>query len=266
MSKTFAIQLLVVCIIILSCNQNIENKHITTKENTSNENSSDSESKFLSNTEVEKIISSKENTFLSGFSFGMTEDETIEVIRYLIDKGKMSGEVWNPDKQDYDLLYTLNFNTLRTNKSKIYYYNLTPKYKTHKFEVELSFSSQKCIDMISLANTNNVVLNDFDEIVELYTKKYGYPVEKLTTNNGQISLGCDYEVYRRYTFKDSRVKISITYTSECKRDNGGYSPSMISIIYEDIEIIEKNKQELYQDWENEQKNVERKRQESFDAI
>lgn len=119
--------------------------------------------------------------------------------------------------------------------------------------------------MITLVKTEDVNLTDFNDFVELYTTKYGNAIQKQTINESRINFGCKGDVYRRYTFKNSKVKVSIKYTSYCKNANGSFSPDMIAIIYENLEIIEKNKEEFYKRMDMEKEKLEQEKEKSYAA-
>src|SRR6056300_685280 len=78
---------LIVIFILISCSSNPQ-----TKDERSMGDSTELtgvSSIFMSDTEVEQMLSSKGPKLFSHFREGLKEDETIEVIRYLMSKGKM---------------------------------------------------------------------------------------------------------------------------------------------------------------------------------
>jgi hypothetical protein len=241
MIKLF-IQIIVISVTIVSCN---ESKAPTPEKrepmNNGGEIKETPNYSFMSNSQVEQLIKSNSPIFLS-FWIGMAEEDSYEVIRYLIEQGKISGVIYSSEERDFESLSSENIKDpeFKDNARNIYCY-LTPKSETIKCEFDLNFDGQKSLESIFVTVTENVDLQVFNDFVDLYKTKFGNPTYK--RNKPLSDIFPSGETYRRYSFERGNKLIDIEYNSEHKGIGGGFSPSQIHIYYEhkDIKKIESDK-------------------------
>ena len=234
MLKLF-IQIIVISVTIVSCN---ESKAPTPEKsepiNNGGEIKETPHYSFMSNSQVEQLIKSHSPIFLS-FWIGMTEEDSYEVIRYLIEQGKISGRIFINEKRDFESLSSDNIKDpkFKDNARYIYCY-LTLKFETIKCQLNLNFDGQKSLSSITVFVTENVDLQVFNDFVDLYKTKFGNPT--YTRNKPLSDIVPSGDTYRRYSFERGNKLIDITYNSEHRGFGGGLSPNQIWIIYEDKDI------------------------------
>lgn len=264
MLKLF-IQIIVISVTFVSCN---ETKEPTPKKrepmNNGGEIKKTPNYSFMSNSQVEQLIKSNSPIFLS-FWIGMTEEDTYEVIRYLIDQGKISGVMYNSEKGDFESLYSNNIKDPKfmDNVRNLYCY-LTPKSETIKCEFDLNFDGQKSLNSIFVTVTENVDLKVFNDFVDLYKTKFGNPT--YTRNKPISDILPSGETYRRYSFERGNKLIDIEYNSEHKGLGGGLSPNQIHIYYEDKDIKKIESDKFLEQMKIENKRIEEKKVNTLNDI
>ena len=242
--------LLSICSIIYSCKSKKvqEENAIDNQENNYSEEQflPTPENIFLTNSDVEVLIQANNPQFLSAFWVGMTKGESIEIIRYLLEKKELSGLIYNFSSLDYEELGIEKLKNPDFDQDRILLHCLlTPKVKTLKCGLDLSFNSENgdtILESIRVSAINQVNLRDFENFVGLYEKKYGRPTEAIKTKpkNSIIPTG---DIYRNYSFKKDNTIITISYSSEHETE-GLVSPDQIHILYENSLILEQQTKAL----------------------
>ena len=264
---------LLVCCFLNSCNSNPEKKDITLK-NYKDKYEITSET-FLSDSLVKNLINSNSPIFLSSFWIGMTKEESEEVLRYLIEKDDVYGEVYSSEKRDYVDLTKENLrNPEFENNARHLRCTLTPKNKTLTCNFELIFefmNGKNILKSIRVSIVEYVEFQDFNDLVSLYESKYGKPKNiQYTPLNNKNLFG---ETYRRVSFEKGNKLIDMTYSSENTREGGAFSPNQIHIFYDDKQIkeVESKRFEEQMMIENEKKQkrkekIKRKNEQSLKNI
>jgi hypothetical protein len=197
---------------------------------------------YLSDKEVEKLIDSKSNQFLSAFWPGMTELQCLEVLRYLIDKEKCSVTKYNYQKDEYIEIPSKSIKSIKlidnseddvsNNKNIFINYKIKSIGKKLFFEMDFDFDlndSLVRLNLIDFDKQHNINLTDFNYFVELYSAKYSKPVDKTFKSSfGDPRLIS--KNYRRYRFLKNGVSVEIEYDSEYN-DEFGKHPSQLVIYY-----------------------------------
>ena len=259
-----------IAILALSCEEsNVTSKqpHVSTNEIDSiNEKK---EYPYLTNSEVELLIKSKDPNFMSSIWIGMTESESYEILRYLIEKQIIFGDIYNSHTGKHEPLsrYNIKEPDFKDNNRNLYCF-LTPNIKKINCMVDLEFNqlgSEKFLKSISVSMIQDVTLEDFNDFIQLFTSKYGAPVSKSNEkpNIPNITIG---EVFRRYSFEKENKLVDITFESSHVDPTFGTSPNHIHIKYEDKTIKNQESEKLK---ENMRQNIQRtltERNESYKNI
>ena len=219
---------------------------------------------FLNDTEVEKLIQLNDPIFMS-FWLGMSEKESIEIIRYLIEKNKIFGTTNGKQLSRHNMkspvLEKIGGGYSVGESLNLYFY-LTPKLESIKCEIRLDYDDNEKLSNIELLIIENTNLEQSIDIINLYTKKYGKP--KFNKYQGKI-LEC--EIYNRYSFEKDSKLIDITYKSKCKNFIGNdYLPNQIHINYTNKAIRVKENKVFFKHLDNEYQKINKKVQESIKSI
>lgn len=226
----------------LSCtNKGANNERIKIKEGISDSLNKIKYS-YLTDKEVEKLIDSKSNQFLSAFWPGMTELQCLEVLRYLIDKEKCSVTKYNYLEDDYKEIPSKSIKSIKlicnreddisNNKNVFINYKIKSIGKKLFFEMDFDFdlnNSLVRLNLIDFDQQHNINLTDFNYFVELYSSKYGKPIDK-TFKGSFGGLDLNSKNYRRYRFLKNGVSVEIEYDS-VHNDEFGKHPSQLVIYY-----------------------------------
>jgi hypothetical protein len=264
----FIICVLIIGVFMTSCTQ-IEKQKDVEVENYSKEPEHDVEPKysFMSNYDIEQLIEQHSTTFLS-FWIGMSEEESTEVIRYLIDIGKISGLIYSSEKGDYEELSAFNIkNQAFKNKSRKLFYHLSTGRNTLTSEVELTFNNEnnkKSLERISLAIIDFIDEQDFYDLTALYKSKFGNPVKIQNKPFSDVIKTGD--TYRRYSFEEGDKSIDVEYNSEHTSFNGGKSPNQIHIYYSDKRILKMRVEKFRNQKKEENERMQQKKDNTIKDI
>ena len=218
---------------------------------------------FLNDTEVEKLIQLNDPIFMS-FWLGMTEKESIEIIRYLIEKNKIFGTTNGEQLSRYNIkspVFKKIGGGYSVGESLNLYFYLIPNIESIKCEIKLNYDHTEKLESINLLIIENTNIEQSNDIINLYTTKYGKPI--YSNDQGTIKDILPCEIYNRYSFEKDTKLIEITYQSKCKSVFGDkYSPNQIHINYIDKEIRDKKNKVFFKHLENEFQKINKKVQES----
>jgi len=164
-----------ICSFLFSCNNNDIKEESSVEQIQGADSQMDSEqtpeNEFLTNSEVESLIDANEPLFLSAFWIGMTKEESIQIIRFLLDKQEISGIIYSFSSSDYEELGTKKLKNTEFDQDKIRLHCLlTPKNKTLKCDVDLNFNEingENILESIHISATSQVKLIDFENFIDL---------------------------------------------------------------------------------------------------
>jgi hypothetical protein len=265
----YLIKFFCVLIVLVSCT-NPQNKRVIKGVIVNNLDQTETIKKtkvsFLNDAEVEKLIQSNNPIFMS-FWLGMTEKESIEIIRYLIEKNKIFGTTNGEQLSRYNIkspVFKKIGGGYSVGESLNLYFYLTPNIESIKCEIELNYDDTEKLESINLLIIENTNLEQSNDIINLYTTKYGKP--KFRNDQGTVKDIFPCEIYNRYSFEKDTKLIEITYQSKCNVFGDEYSPNQIHINYTDKEIRDKKNKVFFKHLENESKKINKKIQESLESI
>ncbi len=268
----YTLLFLIIAILTLSCEHSNVPK-ITKQQPESTDQIDNIEEKkdypYLTNSQVESLIKSKDPNFMSSIWIGMTETESYEILRYLIEKQLIFGDIYNSQtgKREPVSRYNIKDPAFKGNSRNLFCY-LTPNIKKIHCTLDLEFNQigPKFLKSISVSIFQEITIEDFDDFIKFYTYKYGVPVAKSNKkpNIPNVTIG---EVYRRYSFEKENKLVDITFESSHTNSFPlGTTPNQIHIKYEDKTIknqeLEKLKERIRQD----QQRIMDERNESYKNI
>lgn len=239
-----------ICFLICSCEYSGENNENVKSEDFASDSITEPAFTYLSNNEVEKLINSNQNQFLSAFWPGMTETQCLEVLRYLVDKEKCVAQFSN-DQDIYEDIPSKEIKSIKLISKETgfasttdykFLYRLRAENKLLVFEMEFNFSSTDSLLGITLldadlGNMENLNLNDFEYFVDLYSSKYGKPVDKTFKDISPIETIFKTKDYRRYRYLKNGISIELEYMSAYIEDNELESKTnQIHIIYQEYDV------------------------------
>lgn len=231
---------------------------------------------YKSNSEIEELIEKQSHRFLSYFWYGMSENQTLEVLRYLIDQGTVDAFLRKGDVENS--LISKNIKSVKVKNQKVGYsfltdsprvmYDIQGKESTIKFEVGfdfgLEYDSLRSLSLIAApwSNTNgNISLENYNYLVDFFSEKYGKIVDK-TSQPWAITpelLGEPVE-YRRCRFLKNGVSVELEYSSRNSTDGSLlqqlaiyymlYLDDKFSTYDSERKRFEKNKKEIEQEVTN----------------
>jgi hypothetical protein len=193
----------------------------------------------MSNEDIEALLDKKEYKFLNYFWYGMSENECLEVLRYLMDQGKV--DAFLRKGNDEERIFSNNVKRLKVKNQTVGYsypdesarimYLLQGEGNSINFELKFDFGHQgDSLLSLSLSATTiynepkEITLNNYGYLVNVFTKKYGKAVDK---TNQQYELMTETfgkpDLYRRCKFLKYGLSVELEFSSG-KSTNDGNIP------------------------------------------
>ena len=246
------------------------------KPNSSEDKDSMKKYSDMSNEDIEALLDKKEYKFINSFWYGMSENECLEVLRYLIDQGKV--DAFLRKGNDEERIFSNNVKMLKVKKHTVGFsypeesarimYLLQGEENSINFELSFDFGL-KGDSLLSLSLTATTIYNEakaitFDNysyLVNVFTMKYGRAVDK---TNQQYELITETfgksDLYRRCKFLKYGLSVELEYSSG-KSSNDGSIPPQLHLYYQ-LHLDNKfstyqSSQENYRNWKEEQKRKEK---------
>lgn len=240
---------------------------------------------YLSNSEIQVLIDKQSNKFLSNFWYGMSEIECLEVLRYLMDLGKVEAFLRKGNNEEPIIssyikgIKVKNHNVGYASESSRIMYLIQGKESPIIFEINFDFG-MKSDSLISLSlsatprhNSNQIIsLENYNYFTDIFSKKYGKIIDR--TNQQFALLTKTFgkpDVYKRCRFLKNGISIELEYSS----GNNSGNVDIIPHLYISYQLNLDNKfstyestRKMYQEFEK--KNIMKEEQErektTLDAI
>jgi hypothetical protein len=264
--------------ILSSCTSSINpiEKTAGIKPNSSEDKDSIQQYTYLPNEEIESLLKKQEYKFLNYFWYGMSENECLEVLRYLVDQGKV--DAFLRKGNDEEKIFSNNVKRLKVKKQTVGYsypdessrimYLLQGEENSIIFELKFDFGHQgDSLGSLSLTATTNynepkeISLRNYNYLVDVFTSKYGKIVDK---TNQQWELITETigkpDVYKRCRFLKYGISVELEYNSGKNLNNGNINPQLT--LYYQLHLDNKfstygSYKDNYRNWKEEQKRKEK---------
>ena len=238
------IKLIFCCLyLVSSCNSSNDpvEKTADIKPNSSEEKDSIKQYSYMSNEDIEALLEKKEYKFLNYFWYGMSENECLEVLRYLIDQGKVVAFLRKRNDEEKILSNSNNIKRLKIKNQTVGFsspdessrimYLLQGQETSINFELSFDFGRHyDLLQSLSLSATTIynepkvITFNNYSYLVNVFTMKYGRVVDK---TNQQFELITELEgkpdLYKRCRFLKYGLSVELVYNSGQSSIDGNIS-------------------------------------------
>jgi hypothetical protein len=241
--------------LLFACDQPTGSDDIS-KENSGSDEKTDTiiEYTYKSNSEVEELIEKQSHRFLSYFWYGMSENQCLEVLRYLMDQGTVDAFLLKGDEKDP--LEPREIKSCKVKNQTVGYsfptdspriiYHIQMKESTLNFEVNFNFGlkddSLLSLSMTTLSWHNTIAdisLKNYNYLVEIFSEKYGKIVDHTSqelAGFADLNPSSKLVEYRRCRFLKDGISVELEYTSKKPEYENSYQ---IFTIYYSLHLDKK---------------------------